>query len=415
MNDLDRQLYVGTILKTIRKNKGITLSDLSKKCNLSIQYISDIENGNKSSKSETLDMIFRSMNILFNFDVEVEKQVTHLFNRMVHAHICLNIKERTELIEKLTSHPDWEFSYAYPIIQLAKYMATIINFRDYTYDYQNNLCEQMFYIFSNSQKSFYLLLKGIYLYVDLKHYKKAKEELFRSISYSPDGIIAGFTYNQLGILERYDCNYYLAMIYQNKAKEILLKNNCFIRNLSVEISIGILLGEQKYYKEMKEQFLRTYESACILNDKETQLNALYNIAFFAMYCKEYEDAIDYANKLIKMNCYLKDCYYILAWVYVEKDDRINAGKYYRSLEKANKHDDYIIDCYEKCLKARINNKDKTYYKTLVDLYKKLNKKGYSFDKIMVLEYIIEYCDHHELFEEGYGYQKELLKILQKNH
>lgn len=294
-------------------------------------------------------------------------------------------------------------------------MATIINFRDYTYDYQNNLCEQMFYIFSNSQKSFYLLLKGIYLYVDLKHYKKAKEELFRSISYSPDGIIAGFTYNQLGILERYDCNYYLAMIYQNKAKEILLKNNCFIRNLSVEISIGILLGEQKYYKEMKEQFLRTYESACILNDKETQLNALYNIAFFAMYCKEYEDAIDYANKLIKMNCYLKDCYYILAWVYVEKDDRINAGKYYRSLEKANKHDDYIIDCYEKCLKARINNKDKTYYKTLVDLYKKLNKKGYSFDKIMVLEYIIEYCDHHELFEEGYGYQKELLKILQKNH
>ena len=34
---------------------------------------------------------------------------------------------------------------------------------------------------------------------------------------------------------------------------------------------------------------------------------------------------------------------------------------------------------------------------------------------MVLEYIIEYCDHHELFEEGYGYQKELLKILQKNH
>ena len=50
MNDLDRQLYVGTILKTIRKNKGITLSDLSKKCNLSIQYISDIENGNKSSK-----------------------------------------------------------------------------------------------------------------------------------------------------------------------------------------------------------------------------------------------------------------------------------------------------------------------------------------------------------------------------
>ena len=47
--------------------------------------------------------------------------------------------------------------------------------------------------------------------------------------------------------------------------------------------------------------------------------------------------------------------------------------------------------------------------------KKLNKKGYSFDKIMVLEYIIEYCDHHELFEEGYGYQKELLKILQKNH
>ena len=34
---------------------------------------------------------------------------------------------------------------------------------------------------------------------------------------------------------------------------------------------------------------------------------------------------------------------------------------------------------------------------------------------MALEYIIEYCDQHELINEGYMYQKELLKILQKKH
>lgn len=100
---------------------------------------------------------------------------------------------------------------------------------------------------------------------------------------------------------------------------------------------------------------------------------------------------------------------------MEMGDNVNFEKYYHYLEKTNKHDDYIIDHYEKCLKAKLNNKDKTYYKTLVDLYKKLNKKGYAFDQVMALEYIIEYCDQHELINEGYMYQKELLKILQKNH
>ena len=413
-NLYNEEILIGTILNIERKERSLKLQDL-KKSGKSIQYISDIEKGNKKIYIPTISKLFSQLSINFNFDYETFNEVNSLFEKMIHVYLNHDRKKRKEYMVKLTSNSAWEFSYAYPLIQLTKFMATVLHEIDFSYDYIDKKCEKLFNIFTNYQKSLYLLMKANYQFYHLGKFESAKDNLKKSIQYSPEAAITGFTYNQLGNLITLDYHLSMALEYQKKGIEILKKYGYYRRSIQLELMVGNILAELRRFDEMKQQYLKTYDFAITYNNDDIKRKSLYNLAYYSMYGRRYEDAITYANQVIKMNYYLTECYYILAWVYMEMGDNVNFEKYYHYLEKTNKHDDYIIDHYEKCLKAKLNNKDKTYYKTLVDLYKKLNKKGYAFDQVMALEYIIEYCDQHELINEGYMYQKELLKILQKKH
>lgn len=413
-NLYNEQILIGKILNIERKSRNIRLQDLIAS-GKTIQYISEIENGNKKIYEPTISKLFSLIGIDFNFNQTTLDEVYVLFEEMIHVYLNHDLKKRKAYMVKLTSNPAWEFSYAYPLIQLTKFMATVLDEIDFFYDDINAKCEELITIFNNHEKSIYLLMKAIYEFYDLGRFESAKDNLKKSIQYSPEAAITGFAYNQLGNLITLDYHLSMALEYQKKGIEILKKYGYYRRSIQLELMVGNILAELRRFDEMKQQYLKTYDFAITYNNDDIKRKSLYNLAYYSMYGRRYEDAITYANQVIKMNYYLTECYYILAWVYMEMEDNVNFEKYYHYLEKTNKHDDYIIDHYEKCLKAKLNNKDKTYYKTLVDLYKKLNKKGYAFDQVMALEYIIEYCDQYELINEGYMYQKELLIILQKNH
>lgn len=410
----NRKSLIGTILNIERKERNKKLQDLASS-GKTVQYISDIENGNKNLYEPTVKKLFDLIDIDFNFDQKIVDEVSTLFDDMMHAYLNLNRIKRKTYMEKITSHPVWEFSYAYPMIQLTKYMATVLHEIDFSYDIINWKCEKLFKVFTNQQKSIYLLMKAIHDYYQLGKLQSAKESLKQSISFSPEDAITGFTYNQLGNLVSLDFDLIKSLEYQRKGIEILKRHGYYQRSIYLELMIGNHLAELRRFNEMKDQYLRVYDFAMTFNIDELKYKSLYNLAYYSMYGKYYEDVIDYANKVLEIRKNTYECHYILAWSYLEMGRLSKANEHYQLLAKLNKHDDYIIDAYEKCIKYRLSSKDASYYKTLINLYKKLYNKFYTFDKVMVLEYIIEYCDHHELFEEGYGYQKELLKILQKNH
>ncbi len=56
-------MTIGQKIKTLRKNKKITLTDLSNKSGLSISTLSDIENGKSSPKASTLNKIANGLNV----------------------------------------------------------------------------------------------------------------------------------------------------------------------------------------------------------------------------------------------------------------------------------------------------------------------------------------------------------------
>lgn len=410
----DEKVLIGMILNIERKERGIRLQDLTA-LGKSVQYISDIENGNKNIFEPTISKLFSLMGIKFNFDRKAFDEVNDLFEKLLHVYLNSNRKKRKEYMEKLTSNSAWEFSCAYPMIQLTKFMATVLHEFDFSYDYMDKKCEKLFNIFTNNQKSIYLLMKAIYEFYNLGKFEVAKENLKKAIQYSPEAAITGFAYNQLGNLESLDHGLSKALEYQRKGIEILKNYGYYQRSIHLELMIGNFLAELRRFNEMKKQYLKVYDLAITFNDEDIKRKSLYNLSYYSMYGKYYDDAITYANQVIGMNCFVTKCHYILAWSYMGLGIFSKANEHYQLLKKLNKHDDFIVDGYEKCIKYRLASKNDSYYKALVNLYKKLYNKIYTFDKVMVLEYILEYCDQHELYEEGYMYQKELLKILQKNH
>ena len=214
-NLYNEQILIGKILNVERKSRDIRLQDLTAS-GKTIQYISEIENGNKKIYEPTISKLFSLIGIDFNYNQTTLDEVYVLFEEMIHVYLNQDLKKRKEYMVKLTSNSAWEFSYAYPLIQLTKFMATVLDEIDFFYDDINAKCEELFTIFNNHEKSIYLLMKAIYEFYDLGKFESAKDNLKKSIQYSPEAAITGFTYNQLGNLITLDYHLSMALEYQKK-------------------------------------------------------------------------------------------------------------------------------------------------------------------------------------------------------
>ena len=92
-SDVDK--VIGKILKDFRVKRGLTQEQLSKEVEISLKYISRIENGNNGIKTQTL---IRYMNLL------------GIQPNTIYKDFITNsaLKEDVELCEKVNSLSDWQ-------------------------------------------------------------------------------------------------------------------------------------------------------------------------------------------------------------------------------------------------------------------------------------------------------------------
>lgn len=73
---MNKELNVGEIIKTIRKNKKMMLKEVAEKCNISSSMLSQIEKGNANPSLSTLKSISKALNEpLFKFFIEPDKDL----------------------------------------------------------------------------------------------------------------------------------------------------------------------------------------------------------------------------------------------------------------------------------------------------------------------------------------------------
>ena len=92
-SDVDK--VIGKILKDFRVKRGLTQEQLSEEVEISLKYISRIENGNNGIKTQTL---IRYMNLL------------GIQPNTIYKDFITNsaLKEDVELCEKVNSLSDWQ-------------------------------------------------------------------------------------------------------------------------------------------------------------------------------------------------------------------------------------------------------------------------------------------------------------------
>ncbi len=411
----EKRNIAGRMIRCIRKNSSLTLQELAKKSGLSFQHLSDVEKGAKSSNEETIQKIMKMLGKPFYPDETILDEVSLCFDTLLKAYVDGDHEQRREQMIKLSENERWEYSYAYPTVWLARFMASGLEVKDYDYQLCEEHCLMLFDVFNDLQKSVFLLIRGICLYCDFHRYQEAKKDFEQSISYAPDHVLSGFTYNQLGLMYEYEYDLVKAYDMQLRAKEIMSRNYCFNRVLFVENSIGRIMAQQKRYDEMKECLLNVVNKSKLLkNGEEICDTAYFNLAYYSLFARKYDDVLLYAQRLINQGKMVARCSYLLAWAYMEMKDLKTSMQYYQLLVTKNRHDQADVDAYEKCLKYIYTGKENSYYKTLQSFAKKSKERGVLQDCVHALEYLIEYCEKHNMYKEGFKYQRELLNIIEKN-
>ncbi|WP_427340509.1 helix-turn-helix domain-containing protein [Caloranaerobacter sp. DY30410] len=90
---------VGKRIKKLRKERGLSLKELSKKTDISISFLSDIENGRSNPSLERLKDIARGLNTTVSYllgetdDVEINSEIKELLSNPEFLKILDELKD----------------------------------------------------------------------------------------------------------------------------------------------------------------------------------------------------------------------------------------------------------------------------------------------------------------------------------
>lgn len=96
-------MNLGIKLKQLRKVAGLSLKDLSAKTNISISFLSDIENGKSNPSYEKLTLIASTLNVAVSYFLEDIEE-----NKNVPFEHLLADPDFLTVISLLSDFKDWE-------------------------------------------------------------------------------------------------------------------------------------------------------------------------------------------------------------------------------------------------------------------------------------------------------------------
>ncbi|QIB27929.1 helix-turn-helix domain-containing protein [Caloranaerobacter azorensis] len=90
---------VGKRIKMLRKERGLSLKELSKKTDISISFLSDIENGRSNPSLERLKDIARGLNTTVSYllgetdDIEINSEIKKLLSNPEFLKVLDELKD----------------------------------------------------------------------------------------------------------------------------------------------------------------------------------------------------------------------------------------------------------------------------------------------------------------------------------
>lgn len=410
-NQSYQEKIIGIIIKNLRKEKNINLSDLSNKLDISSQFLSDIENGRKKINKNTINNIFNKLGIVFNWEIDPFDELPLLFDTYIHTYVSVDRENRMKYSNMIINNKNWYYSFYYPYVLLTKFSSRVLDDSNDDINLLIKKCDEVFDLFSNNQKCIYFYFKGLYYHVDCANLIDGETHYLTAIQSNPFYEICGMAYYHLSHIKLHQLSLIQSLDYISKAKKIFFQFNDFRRIVACESLIGHVYLNKKDYFKMEKQYQKALLLSQSYSSKDEIDNITFNLAYGLMMAKQYEKAIYYGEKYLNENQYKEDLYYVLAWSYYQIN-QLKDCKFYLDLIKESKVElSEEVKTYVTCLNYLIKSNYDSYYKKLVNYYNQIQSGNYNFDKMIVLERIIEYCKEHQLFEDGFYYQEKYIQLL----
>lgn len=405
-----QEKIIGIIINNLRKEQQIKLNDLSAELQVSPQFLSDIENGRKSINRKMINQIFEKLQINYNWEIDPFNELPLLFETYIHIYVDVNEEKRIEYSKMIIENEKWRYSFYYPLVILTEFCTRALEDSDDDINELIKKCENLFEFFSNDQKAIFYYFKGLHYQLDLLKVDQAIQLYQKAIECSPFHEINAMVYYQLSVIYLKLFHYLHSFDCINIAKKILTRHNDFRRLVWCESIIGQIYAQIRYITKMEKQYLKALLLAQTYGDKDNIDNICFNLTYGFMNAKEYKKAIYYGEKFLKENQYKLDLYYVLAWSHYQLNEIKDCKYYLQLIEDSNEELSEEVQTYVTCLKYLLKSNFELYYKRLKKFYKTIKKSNNNFDKMIVLERIIEYCKEHQLYEEGFHYQQEYIQL-----
>lgn len=356
---------IGCYLKTIRIYNECSKVDVAQTCNLSLQFLSQLEDSVSyvSVSRETQGAILKMFNQRLTYDQQLENELSASLDEFYHDCIFGDEKSAKQVFSKLLSKEERiKELILFPEYLLGKYIYLVLyDSNNVELEVLHSLLDKISHHFNNKNLRLYWTYLGVY-HVIKGDLLKGRERLLFALSIGYDELLTGLIFYDLVIVENRLGNHIQAYEYSMKANSFFDKTNNYLRKAQNLTHIGIICEVLKEYTNAKQYCISAIELAEKLHDNFILSANYQNLSWISLLTKEYDQTVEYVNKATK--------YYNSNYVY-----HFHNAFAYMKLEQIEQSNHWAHKGLEKIVvKNKVTDHDYRLCKLVLDLNATKNKE-----------------------------------------
>lgn len=403
-----RIIIQGVIIYYLRKKYKWSLGELSRKSDLSSQYLSDIENGRKLISTVSFQEILDCFDMQFNEDADVENSVLELTMNSFEDYLIFGDKE---ILKELCCRLDDESlmcSYAFPHVYIWKCCLNMFLYDDYCYD--GYLVEKLKYLLKQDEVAlFHRFLAE--LHIENCCYEKAMVSLELAKDIVSSFIVRSYIYyNYSRVLAEMN-NLSEAIKYSEEAMKNALLNQTYYLSNSIQINLANYYAKARRFEQAHLMLKKIKRFAKFTQNQELYLLYLRNELATYQDQGEYKKSNEIGIEYLKFKNDDQLILYLMAVNYFLLEKYEECNEYIQQIEKLNIDSKYILRWMDILKEGMKDKNSKEYYFLLKNHYELAKKEETVNEQIFILKLLIDYFERNKMYKKLSDYQRELLNLI----
>lgn len=405
---------MGLYFKSVRVMKEITKKEICEYCNISMQYLTKIEDDLSftSISSETKNNICSSLDIKLNYDISIYKSFTDNMNLFIKKCIYCDEKEAKEIFLSLERKESTIInSIFYPDYILMSFIYIVL------FDSDNvdllkiiRFLDRNIMHFDRHQQQLYYLYLAVYN-KNIDKLIAAENILIDTLTISGDEQIISMINYHLGIVCNKLGKNLEALLYNTKAKNLFANYNNYTRSAQCASHMGLICLNLKEYKEAFKLCNEAIELAEEMNDNTILAANYQNLSWIDLLTKKYDNILTFVKKSFSYGRDDAVLFFHASYALMKLGDAENSMKWIENgVKNIKNHKSIVYKLLVLVKKINLNPKNaEKYFEEIIDFTSKNPQHDIDLLHLLYTE-LIECKKKSGKFEEALKYYEILEKI-----